>query len=146
MIDFALSFPDDGDSTDPDSDPDGYIVPTNTSGSFVRLLWDQPLIGASADNVTLRVSDFVYVTGGFSFNKGPVQGVDVHSGLSPPASLSPALWGALPRSDTDPVDGSLAVSTDGSMIWNLPVQTIEIGLSGVDVFVGYAPLSRHHHR
>ena len=142
VIDFKLSFPDDSAPGDPDdgTDPDGYLVATNTSGSFVRLLWDQPLVGASADNVTLRISEFVYVTGGFSFNKGPVQMVDVHSGLSPPdLVLNPLLFGALPRSDTDPANGSLAVSNNGSMLWNLPVQTVEIGLNGVDVFIGYAP-------
>jgi hypothetical protein len=40
-------------------------------------------------------------------------------------------------SETDPGGTSLARTDDGLMIWNLPIQTIELGLSNVDVFVGY---------
>jgi hypothetical protein len=77
VIDFKRSFPDNSwDPSDPDgdSDADGYRVQTNTSGAFKALLFEQPVVGASADRVLLRISDFVYVSGGFSFNKGPVQG------------------------------------------------------------------------
>ena len=123
VVDFAQSF-----------GTDGYRVQTDTTGSFVALLWDQPTIGASADRVLLRISDFVYVSGGFSFNKGPVQKVDVRTGLT---SALPTVFGSIPESADDPGDESLAVSPDKAWIWNLPVETIELGLQNVDVFVGY---------
>ena len=122
VVDFVLSF-----------GTGGYHVPTDTSGSFVAIKWDTPLIGASADNILLRISDFVYVTGSFSFNKGPVRQVDVKTGLS--AIQAAPYIAALHHSNTD--DGQLGIKDDGSMIWNLPVETIEIGLGHVDVFVGY---------
>ena len=137
VIDFAASFPDDTYlPADGDTDPDGYHVATNTSGAFVALTYDSPVIGVSADNVLLRISDFVYVTGSFSFNKGPTHEVDVRTGLS--TLQAAGLLASLPNSNTDPGPGTTAIKGDGSIIWNLPVQTLEIGLAGVDVFVGYS--------
>ncbi len=132
-VDFAHSFP----GAAP-TDPDGYLVQTDTSGLHpVLIAWDQPLIGASADNILLRISDFVYVTGSFSFNQGPVKKVDVKTGLTQIQALP--VIGALGVSATKPTDGSLKRTSDGSVIWNLPVQTLEFGIGGADVFVGYAP-------
>ncbi len=134
VVDFALSFPDDSwNGVDAGPEADGYRVQTNTSGSYKTLLWDQPIVGVSSDRVLLRISDFVYLSGGFSLNKGPVKQVDVRTNLGLVQSAS--VLGTLPRADTDP--GTLAATTDGSMIWNLPVETLEFGLTNVDVFVGY---------
>ena len=152
VIDFATSFPtgtyatgDPNNLTDPE-DPtsaprtDGYRVQTGTSaGLYQALYFDDGVVGASADRVLLRVSDFVYVSGGFSFNKGGVEYVDVQTNLNSTQSLS--VLGALQTSGSrDNADGStvLGASEDGSMIFNLPIQTIEMGLSNVDVFVGYS--------
>ena len=142
VIDFRQSFPDDSwDASNPDSDSDadGYQVQTSTTNSApVVLLFEQPVVGASADRVLLRVSDFVYVSGSFSFNKGPVREVDVRTNLNQTQAL-PVLGAlmAAGASETDPGAGTIAAKGDGSMIWNLPVQTIDLGLSEVDVFVGY---------
>ena len=108
---------------------------------FKALLFDQPLIGASADKVLLRIADFVYVSGGFSFNKGPVHEVDVLTHLTQAQAAGVLGSLMLPPNATgeDPGAGTTAATADGSIIWNLPVQTIEVGLTGVDVFVGYAP-------
>lgn len=141
VVDFAASFPDDsmGDMPDADMAPDGYLVQTSTNGDPVAIQWQQPVIGVSADNALLRISDFVYVAGGFSFNKGAVLSVDVQTGLTlATTAQNISLFGAIPTSDTDPTDGSLARSIDATKIWNLPVDTMDIGLSGVDVYVGYS--------
>ena len=139
VIDFAQSFPDDSSQpADPDTDPDGYPVQTSTTNTDpVVLLFEQPVVGASADRILLRVSDFVYISGGFSFNKGPVELVDVRTnltGLTVPQRL--ALFGLMPV-EADDSGPAPARSEDGLWIWDLPVQTIEVGLSNVDVFVGY---------
>ena len=138
VIDFKLSFPDNAwDPSNPDGDAlaDGYRVQTDTSGSFKALLFEQSVVGASADRVLLRVSDFVYVSGGFSFNKGGVEHVDVKTNLS--ELQAAAVLGTLMGTNTGNTGNTLGASADGSMIYNLPIQTIEIGLSNVDVFVGY---------
>jgi hypothetical protein len=36
---------------------------------------------------------------------------------------------------TNPSDGSLAAITDGSIIWTLPVETIEFGISNLNIFL-----------
>ena len=87
VIDFISSYPDDSfkyvdddnDGSTPrvfdaDSEADGYHVRANTAGDTVALQFDEGVVGASADRVLLRISDFVYVSGGFSFNKGGAVG------------------------------------------------------------------------
>ena len=126
-IDFQASFP----------TTNGYQVQTDTSHLHpVTIDYSNPEIGASADNVVLQISQFVYVMGAFSFDKGPVNLVDVATGFSLAAQGTTAI-GGLDTSATDPTDGSLKRKSDNSMIWNLPVSTIQIGLRNVYVFAGY---------
>ena len=125
VVDFVLSF-----------GSGGYSVPTG--GAPVPIDYTGPVVGASADNVLFRVSDFVYVSGGFSFDKGATQYVDVQTNLGVLTTIQKdALFGNMQVSGTDPGGTTLARSDDGSIIWNLPVQTIDFGLHAVSVFVGY---------
>ena len=148
VIDFEQSYPHgthatgdtenqyEGGPNDGQDRTDGYRVATNTSGAYKALYFEDSVIGASSDRVLLRVSDFVYVSGGFSFNKGGVEYVDVKTNLSFEQAL-PVL-GLLMTSGSNANTGTtLAASADGSMIYNLPIQTIELGFGNVDVFVGY---------
>ena len=64
----------------------------------------------------------------------------MRTGLQPLTGVQKtALYGALlTESDTDPGGTTLAHKADDSIIWNLPVDTIDIGLGSVDIFVGYS--------
>ena len=123
VIDFTLSFPDDGDTTDLDGDPDGYRVATNTSGDFVALLFDGPLIGGGAERVTIRISEFVYLTGSIYFEKGPV--ID-----------APLVGGVL--GDAQAVLEALGIPDAGAYIGtsNKQLQLLTIGALDVHAFVG----------
>ena len=127
-------------------------VRLNTAGSPVNESIVIPLTGGGTRTVTvafndavtfevggtlgLVVFDFVYVSGEFHFTEGAVEKVDVHTGLSSIQAATTLL--GVSTASSDPSDGSLAQSSDGSLLWNLPVATMDFGLSGVDVFVGYA--------
>src|SRR5204863_6022661 len=79
-----------------------------------------------------------FVVGGFSFDKGPVELVAVRTGITVTPLTAEPVFGSMPVSDTAPTDGSIARNDDGSIIWNLRVETVRLGLNGVDVFVGYS--------
>ncbi|MCU1535966.1 MAG: hypothetical protein JWP82_317, partial [Humibacillus sp.] len=68
-IDWKESFPSQG------GEPVGLLVPTG--GTPVRINFDSPVIGVSADFVVMSISDFVHVSGGFAFETGGLRGVDV---------------------------------------------------------------------
>ncbi len=112
----------------------GLAVPDDTAGDTVSIDFAGPVVGASADNVLLTIGDFVYVSGSFSFNEGVPEAVDVATGIT--GAVASTQLAGLSTSATDP--GTLARNTDGSMIWNLPVDTINIGIGNASVFVGYA--------
>lgn len=119
----------------------GFNIPTG--GTSVNLAFaGTPLIGISADKVLLRISDFVYITGAFSVRVGPIAPVDVRSGLSVltavhKPTLFTKVFEGIPKSSDEPIDGTLARSPGGEWIWNLPVETLQFGMTDVDVFVGY---------
>ena len=105
----------------------------------MRCIASGPLLGASADQILLTIGGFVYVDGSFSFSKGPTQLVDVETQLTETEAAAGGLFvSRMTQSLTQPADGSLAITPDGSEIWNVPVDTIEFGLGNVNVFVGYA--------
>ena len=62
-IDWASSFPDPAGPT-----PAGYAV--NTGGAPVYLDFEERQISASTDAAILQISEFVYVSGSFAFEKG----------------------------------------------------------------------------
>ena len=97
-----------------------------------------PLIGVSADKVLLQISDFIHVTGSFAFRLGPVApGRRRHRPERDCTAASVPLLATITNvTDTD--DGTFGRSTDFRTLWNLPVNTIQVGASGVSVFVGYA--------
>ena len=101
-----------------------------------------PVIGFSADRTLLTISDAVHISGSFSFRAGPVEYVDIATGLTSAPSFNPTLASALqliPSSVGDPGGQTLGRSSDYSMLYNVPVRTIQIGASGVSVFLGWAP-------
>ena len=127
VVDYLDSFPSTG----------GLQIPTDTTGAHppVTLDYTDEEIGVSSDQVVLEISQYVYVSGGFNFDKGPGQLVDVNTGLNSITGI-PAI-GGLSVSATAPTDGSMARTSDYKTIWNLPVSTIQIGLHDVYVFAGY---------
>ncbi|HEY2543998.1 MAG TPA: hypothetical protein VGH92_13225, partial [Gaiellaceae bacterium] len=116
--------------------PGGLLVPDDTSGDTVSLPFDGPIIGASADNVLLQLAGFVYISGSFAFSEGQEQWVDVASGIS--GAVAAAEFVGVNEYDTDPGGHTLGHNSDGSMIWNLPVSTINVGIGNASVFVGYS--------
>ncbi|MDX1744690.1 MAG: hypothetical protein R3324_02030, partial [Halobacteriales archaeon] len=114
----------------PTSDP--YAIPTGTTTDPVELDFSGSVIGVSASFVQLSISKFVHISGGFSFLKGKEIAVDIQTN-------DPTVFGSSPIavSATKPSDGSLARTSDGSMLWNVPVETIEIGIADASFFVGY---------
>ena len=131
VIDWQLSYPDTG----------GYEAPTGDPLNPVLIDFrGTPVIAVSAQRVLLQISDFIHISGAFSFRFGEVEIVDVATGLSATAGATvPALNTITTLDDTDagPASG-LARKTDYSMIWNLRVNTIKIGAEDVSIFVGLA--------
>ncbi|MBT6144559.1 MAG: hypothetical protein HOH74_03955, partial [Gemmatimonadetes bacterium] len=83
---------------------------------------------------------FVYAIGSFSFQKGPTHKVDIGTGF--PANLGDAigtvLGAAIKGLPTAPPTGSdqLWIAPDLSKIYNLEVDSMQIGASNVHVFAG----------
>ena len=136
-IDWEASFPDpNDDETDP---PAGLAVPTGTTTEPVYIDFADPVTGISAGRVTLAISNFVFIQGGFAFRKGERHLLNVRtSGLN--AGAATALGNAIPGSpvETDPGD-TLGHNAGTSTIWNLPVITTTFGISNAAIFIGYNP-------
>ncbi len=86
-----------------------------------------PLIGASVERLLLQISEFVHVSGSFAFRMGPVENVDVATGLTGCVGVGAALKTLLGGK----------VSGDCKTISGLPVKTLQVGISGASVFLGY---------
>ncbi|MCX8497180.1 MAG: hypothetical protein ORN51_13450, partial [Akkermansiaceae bacterium] len=115
-IDFKKSFAANG----------GYAVQTDTSGSNpIKLDFTSELIRASVKNATLKVFDFVYITGSFAFEKGTVKTVNVTGGLA--SAASDAILSGLNL-------GPLSIPATGAKTTALSFMTI--GASNVHAFVG----------
>ena len=114
-IDFVSSFGADG-------------MAIATGGDAVSLAFASRVIGASVAQATIQIDQFVYVSGSFAFEKGARHRVSVDTGLTAAqaALLAPQL---LPYGAT--------VENAGATIANLEVEAFTIGMTGVDVFVGY---------
>ncbi|MGH9281817.1 MAG: hypothetical protein ACRD0S_02650, partial [Acidimicrobiales bacterium] len=135
----------------------GFAVRTGSTSAAAPVQLDfagTPLVGFSADRVLLQISDAVVITGGFSVRVGPVEYVDLVTGLTGAPSANPALAAALVRipvssvadvstdSDSweeDPGSQILARSSDYGIIYNVPTNTLQFGISGASVFLGWAP-------
>ena len=102
-VDFAASFP--------DNTPVGYAL--NTGGDPLIFDFESQLIRASAGQVKLIISDFVYLTGSFAFEMGPTYSMDINTEAS--------------------------IGGNGSVIPDVEMRTITVGLSNVYAFVGMGP-------
>ena len=131
VIDWQLSFPD--TAIDTDTDPDGFQLLT-PGDPVVFALRGTPVVGVSVEHLIMTIGDNVHISGAFSFRIGETESVDVNTGLVSP-TLPPAGFTGVTVSGTDPGTG-LARTSDYSMIWNLPVNTIKIGAEGVSIFLG----------
>jgi hypothetical protein len=89
-IDFVKSFPPEpntgdlaADDLDHDGkrDPAGFEVKTGANSS-VYLDFQGELIRASVASATIKISQFVYITGSLAFEKGTIQTVDVTAGAT----------------------------------------------------------------
>ncbi|MBT7430109.1 MAG: hypothetical protein HN783_09900, partial [Ilumatobacter sp.] len=122
-------------------DPAGYEVKTGTSTASIYLTYDgAQRIGASVRSAEFQLASFVYAIGSFSFQKGPTHKVDIGTGF--PANLGDAigtvLQGVITGLPTAPPAGSdqLWIAPDLSKIYNLEVDSMQIGASNVHVFTG----------
>ena len=119
-IDFVNSFP--------ASDPKlvGYPVQTGTSSLPIYLDFQGEYILASVSNVTLQISQFVYITGSIAFEKGTVKTVAVTGGLVTTAASDYLRGLSIPAGVSIPALG--AKTTE--------VSFMTIGASNVHAFVG----------
>ena len=137
-INWETSFP-----ADPAADPAvpaGLAVATGTGNTPVYVDFKDPILGISATRVTIVISDFVFIQGGFAFEKGGRVDADIRTsgmGIAGTAYAALVNKGSRP-SATDPTSGTKATA-NGSTIWNVPVVTTLIGISGASIFVGYNP-------
>ncbi len=84
-LNFLKSFPD-PDGTGPE--PAGFKV--DTGGTPVVLDFETKLLRASVAQATLRLSDFLYLSGSFAFEAGPR--LLISSALTSPPEPSPMAW------------------------------------------------------
>ncbi|MCJ8346311.1 hypothetical protein MJH12_12280, partial [bacterium] len=103
-----------------------------TGGDPIILDYKDPILGLNVDKATLIIDNFIYVQGGFSFEKGARKRVTVDTGVTrlTAPSVNTILTQLELKSDAE-------VSLDGSQITNLEVETTTFGMSAVDIYVGY---------
>ncbi|HZI51450.1 MAG TPA: hypothetical protein VFE29_06480, partial [Terriglobia bacterium] len=112
-------------------DPLGFEVKTGGAPVFIDFDGNQR-IGFSSERITLRLSDFVHVTGGFAFEKGPEVDADIAAGL--PAALLPIIEAELNL--LEPGAGTEFVTNFGTVIQDVELETFQVGASNVHAFVG----------
>ena len=140
VVNWAASFPSDDEETD------GLSVPTSPDpDDAVYVDFDDAIIGVSAGRIVLAISDFVYISGGFAFEQGGTEDVDIDTaglGVDPTSAgrlLANAINGTNGEQATDPEDGSTGATKNAETIWNVSVITTLLGISKASVFVGYNP-------
>ena len=100
-----------------------------TGNDPVALDFQAGYVGVQIARATLAISEFVYVQGAFSFEKGQRQKVTIDTGLT---------LGNLAMAPTIAYLETVAdVSSDWAQVSNLAVESLTIGMRDVDVFVGY---------
>ncbi len=117
-IDWAASF--EGD----DETPAGLDVETGSGTAYLDLR--DPVLGVSADAVTITIDAFVSIRGSFAFQQG---------GLVDLAVRTPSLTADQIGRLAGDVTGATAV--DGGLLVT-GVTTTAIGIGGANVYVGYA--------
>ncbi|KKK58949.1 hypothetical protein LCGC14_3039280, partial [marine sediment metagenome] len=130
----VLSTPSLADTADADSDgkldPVGLELGTPSNPLYIDFDGNQR-IGFSSELLTLQLSQFVHLTGGFAFEMGPVLPVNVATGL-PSAGLD-----ALETLGNSIISGlGTTLKNKGTLIENVEVATFQIGASNVHAFIG----------
>ena len=146
FVNWEASFPgveDDPETEEDETVPAGLAVATGTTTAPIYIDFKDPIVGVSARRVTLAIPEFVFIQGGFAFEKGGRRNVDVKtSGLNQVtgSALQRAINGlGSPADATDPGGESPRASLGAANIWNLPVETTLLGISNASIFVGYDP-------
>ena len=103
-----------------------------TGGDPMAIAFNSGYIGVKVAKATLRIDEFVYVQGAFSFEKGQKHRVTVNTGLSVTDLSAATTLAGLAVSDPD-----ARVSSNLSTISNLEVEALTLGMQDVNVFVGY---------
>ena len=133
VVDFLSSY-----ESSPGANDGSYEVPTG--GDPVVLDYGpSQLIGASVEDFRLAIGSFVLASGSLSFEKGPLEQVDIATGI--PANLrnllQPLVTAALNATNEAGVPIPLTPTGDLSHFQDVEVQSMQFGMGGVDVFVGY---------
>jgi hypothetical protein len=111
--------------------PTGLAVPAGDS--TINLDFETSVLGVSIGHALLNVGDFFQIEGSFAFTKSTAIPVDVATGLSTAAPLgSPA---ATRLAQLRSAAGSY-LSTDGTLLNDLPMDVVSFGASNVTIVVG----------
>ncbi|MBU3995906.1 MAG: LEPR-XLL domain-containing protein, partial [Actinobacteria bacterium] len=110
---------------------DGLSI--STGGDPMALAYQSGYFGVQVAKATLRIDEFVYVQGAFSFEKGQRQRVTVDTGITVTDIGMAATIASL---STSAGQGAV-VSADWSTVSNLEVEAMTFGMNNVNVFVGY---------
>ena len=118
VVDFASSY------------PAGFEV--STGGDPVSIYFGGRKIGFSSERITVQLSQFVYITGSFAFEKGPAASVHIATGLPSDAlDILESLLNAATGTNL-----GTQIKNYGTVIEDVHVSTFQIGASNVHAFVG----------
>ena len=141
VINFAQSFPAEGEGEDNDGDglvgePAGFQVPAGNDS--VYLDYDGNLrIGLSIGDCRVKIYNFLHLQGSFAFELGPTYLVNVATGI--PSILGSALGdiGLDTVADTLTSVGGISVGENFSSIDGLEVASMTVGATNVNGFFGF---------
>jgi Ca2+-binding RTX toxin-like protein len=133
-VNFQTSFPISSTNT-----AVGFEVPTGGTAP-IRIDFNQRLIHASATNITLQLSNFVYFSGSLNLDIGDLQRVTMLTGF-PSAVLGvidgiPGIKQAFEGLVAGAGAAGLTISSDYSTISGLEVRSMKLGLGNATAFVG----------
>ncbi|MFT4837570.1 MAG: cell division septation protein DedD, partial [Nonlabens sp.] len=113
-----------------------YDIPTGPTAAPLELDVRGDVIGVEAGLVVFTISEFIHISGGFSITKGEVLNVDID--VNDSLASGNIVTSTIAVGDTD--DVNIRRSVDGKRLFNVLVETLQIGVSDASIFVGYANL------
>ena len=130
VIDWATSFESSAGAGD-----GVFSIPTGGTNSMDINYDGNQRIGVDIGQAKLQISEFVYLQGGFAFEKGPTYAVDIATGI--PANVVSVIDSIAPlKSATDTVLGVAAIGSTLSTLNDVEVASMTIGASDIQAFVG----------